>query len=238
MADAISKHSNYRRQLSGLGFTLVELLITMAIASVVMLAAFKAFESQSRVTNTQRAVVEQHQNARAAIQIMTKEIQNAGSDPVNFTVKAGSGFSFADVSTCTFSLDFTGGENNLYDDDKDEQVDNFETYDGKITPALGEVITYRLNNSQIERDSGTGWVTVAENIQSLVFTYLDEDNAILATPVANLSDIRKVRIALVASIADVGMGMASVSHKNNKMAQHDMRISSEVKVRNMWFDKL
>ncbi|HBN26506.1 MAG TPA: hypothetical protein DD405_03440 [Desulfobacteraceae bacterium] len=63
------------------GFTIVELLIAIAISSVVMAGIYAVFESQKRTYLTQEEVVEMQQNLRAGIDMMADEIRMAGYDP-------------------------------------------------------------------------------------------------------------------------------------------------------------
>ncbi|MFZ5570981.1 MAG: PilW family protein [Thermodesulfobacteriota bacterium] len=220
MVNTIIHRLGCKRKTGQEGFTLIELLVAMGIASIVLVGIYRAYESQVRSSNTQRAVVELHQNLRTAMYYLMRDIRMAGYDP---TGRAGAGFVTADVSTISFSWDVTGGEANAVDDDGDGTVDNNETYDGQLpVPPDFEGVTYTLAGTDIQRDG----VTIAENINSLVLTYLDENDAILATPVVNLEDIRKVQINIVGAGGAVGMGSASAINRT-------LRLMSEVKVRNI-----
>lgn len=59
------------------GFTLIEILITLVITSIVMMSIFSAFNTQSKSFNSQQQVTEMQQNARAAMDMMTREIRMA-----------------------------------------------------------------------------------------------------------------------------------------------------------------
>ena len=63
------------------GFTLIELLVAMAITSIVMAAVVSAYQLQVRGKNTQEALTDMNQTARAALEVMTNEIRSAGLDP-------------------------------------------------------------------------------------------------------------------------------------------------------------
>src|ERR671925_2289505 len=63
------------------GFTLVEVLVSMAIGMVVIAAVTNTFIMQSKFYNAQEQVNEMQQNARAAIDTMSREIKMAGYDP-------------------------------------------------------------------------------------------------------------------------------------------------------------
>ncbi len=63
---------------SSKGLTLVELLVVLAVSSILMAAIFGTFISQQKSYATQDQVVEMHQTLRAAIDRMTREIRMAG----------------------------------------------------------------------------------------------------------------------------------------------------------------
>jgi len=60
------------------GFTLIELLVAMALALVVIAALSSTFVIQQKTYNTQEQIAEMTQNARAATDMMTREIRMTG----------------------------------------------------------------------------------------------------------------------------------------------------------------
>jgi prepilin-type N-terminal cleavage/methylation domain-containing protein len=60
------------------GFTLVELLIAMTIGLIILAALSSTFLMQRKIYDVQEQIVEMVQNARAAMDIMTREIRMAG----------------------------------------------------------------------------------------------------------------------------------------------------------------
>jgi type IV pilus assembly protein PilW len=65
---------------NNLGFTLIELMIAMVIASIVAGAIMMAFDSQQKTQVNQQLVVEMQQDARAALYLMQQDIRMAGYD--------------------------------------------------------------------------------------------------------------------------------------------------------------
>ncbi len=71
------------------GFTLVELMITLLISGVIILAIYSAHSTQNRVFIAQEAVAEMQQNIRTGLAVMSRDIRMAGYD---LTAKANAGF--------------------------------------------------------------------------------------------------------------------------------------------------
>ncbi|MGD8975371.1 MAG: prepilin-type N-terminal cleavage/methylation domain-containing protein, partial [Desulfobacterales bacterium] len=63
------------------GFTLIELMIAIAIGSIVIAGTVMLFHRQIMANNTQRLIVSMQQNVRAAVSFMERDIRMAASDP-------------------------------------------------------------------------------------------------------------------------------------------------------------
>jgi type IV pilus assembly protein PilW len=63
------------------GFTLVELMVSMSIGMVILAAVTTTFMSQTRIYNAQEQINEMQQNARGALDIITREVKMAGYKP-------------------------------------------------------------------------------------------------------------------------------------------------------------
>jgi type IV pilus assembly protein PilW len=159
------------------GFTLVELLIAIAVGGVVMAGICSAYYSQQESFITQDQVSAMQQNLRAGLWFMEREIRMAGYDP---TGAANAGIVTANATSIRFTLDLNA------DGDTDDS---------------NEDITYSLYDSDGDGDSdlarkvGVGNnQPVADNINALNFVYLDQAGYITTT----LPDIRSVQVTLVA----------------------------------------
>ncbi len=134
----------FRRRISG--FTLVELLVSMAIVGIVLGAIYSLFISQSRTSSVQEQVVTMQKNLRAAIYFMEGEVRMAGYDPTN---SAAFGITDSSANTFSFSLDLN----------EDGVLDS------------GETTTYALNGMMLEKNGDP----IAENIDAVLFEYLKAD---------------------------------------------------------------
>lgn len=86
------------------GFTLVELLVALAMSALVMAAIFRLSMDQQKVHIAQGQVAEMQQNIRAAMTLLVKDIRMAGYDP---TKTAGAGCLAASAGSFHFSTDLT-----------------------------------------------------------------------------------------------------------------------------------
>ena len=201
------------------GFTLIEILIAMAIAGLVMTGIIRVYSQQVTVNNTQTIIRDMQQNIRAAMYYMEREIRMAGLDPSG---DADAGIEFAQTAEIRVSADTGGpgatpGDPNAFFNDAVE--DN-------------ERVTYRLE-PDVDRDGicdnlpantipcdlwriqgdptlvpPNGGV-IAQNIDAIDFLYVGDDrdpvtdcvtDCILgsAVPDNNLNNIRSVQITIVA----------------------------------------
>jgi type IV pilus assembly protein PilW len=208
------------------GFTLIELLIAMVISSFVMAAIYATYNAQLKSHVTQQVVVEMHQNARAAMFMLERELRLAGYDPLGADVAEIINAQFNEI---TFSMDLSGGEADLLDNDDDGLTDEPGETDGDINDAF-EQITYSLSNDldndgvadsldcNLQRQywDGAAWqpdlamdpddAIIATDIDALNFVYLDVDGNDLINyaltppqvPAADLDEIVSVQITIVA----------------------------------------
>ena len=68
------------------GFTLIELMVSIAIGMVVLASVATTFTSQTRAYSAQEQINQMEQNLRGALDIMTREIKMAGYRPNGGTV--------------------------------------------------------------------------------------------------------------------------------------------------------
>lgn len=162
------------------GFTIVELLIVMAMSGILMGAVYSTFYSQQKSYVLQEQISAMQQNSRAGMFYLEMEIRVAGCDP---TGNANARIITADPELITFTSDIRGAAaGSPPDGDTDDPNEN-------ITYSLGDIDGDGIGD-HLDRNNEI----VAEDIDALNFVYLDE----LGNVTATLSDIRSVQIALVA----------------------------------------
>ena len=179
------------------GFTLVELLIAMTIGLIILAALSSTFLIQRKTYDVQEQIVEMVQTARAAMDMMTREIRMAGYDPSG-TMSSDP----LDIPNAKFvGIPYDADELKIYADlngDANTDVAEYDTH---------EYIKYTMDSDypyEIRRDTGGGRQGFAENIQSFTFDYLDSaGNATTTT-----ADIRQIKITITVrtSKADADYG--------------------------------
>jgi type IV pilus assembly protein PilW len=162
------------------GITLVELMVTMVIVSIMGLALVGFLRSQHQTVNRQNDGVLATQNARAAVDMLARELRNAGYDPRGSGAAALTAME-ADSVAWTADLD--------EDDDVDDANPVADTY---------EEVAYW-------HDAGTStlvrWAMpslggvadpVSDGVDSLRLTYLDRTGA--ATADSSLVELILIRL--------------------------------------------
>jgi len=164
------------------GLTLPEILIAMAIGSLLLASITSSFMTQRRIYASREQVVEAQENVRWGLDTMAREIAMAGCDP---TGTSGAGISAASSATLQFTMDLNGDGDT---DDVNEQV-IYALYD-----ADGD------GHQGLGRDTGGGFQLVAENIANLSFLYTLADGTSTPNP-ADPGQIREIRVSLTGKTA-------------------------------------
>jgi len=193
------------------GFSLVELLVTMVVASIVMAAIFSVYAALTRSYTTQNAAAGVQQAVRATIDFMAEDIMMAGlTNPEEVYGTTDVGISEAGSTKMRFNLD------------RDMDGDT----DGKTPPPdvkdISENITYELIGNQLWITDDLGGEPLIDNvinnradINIPLFRYYRENDDDTPTnndlingldliedhgetdPVGDTSQIRTVEISLI-----------------------------------------
>jgi len=165
------------RTLHSAGFTLIEVLMCIAILSILFGTIYRTFDTFNRSYAKENVKAGVQQKSRIGIDLMARDIRLAGLDPLG---SANAGFNPANTNTT--SIQFTADLN--YDGDLDDPFED---------------MFYALNGNLLEQtsDLGSGPVTATllDNVTALTFTYLDQGDNLLPEPVA-VDQIRTVLISL------------------------------------------
>lgn len=183
------------------GFTMVELLVSTLLSSLVMVATYGIYRVQMHSVRAQEYRLDAQEYGRAALDMMVREIRNAGLNPLGAlsgtALGLGCGVGFAagapgvvaaDATTIGFTYDFQGGITPATPDgscdDPDEQITY--AYDTSGCPALGNI-------------TRNGVPLTDCNVSGLDLRYFRPDGTELTTrPVAptDLPNIQRVLITL------------------------------------------
>jgi type IV pilus assembly protein PilW len=185
---------NFRH--SNQGFTLVELMVAMVVSLLALGAIYSTFLNQQKSYVVQGETAAMHQNIRAAMFYLQREIRMAGCDPID---TANASILTANATSINFTEDVIG---NAPGSDSDG-----------VTDDPNENITYALdaNNNLVRTDPVNPPIVppvpqmVAQNIDAIDFVYLDGSsppNVLnpggINVPPGSLDQIRSVEITIVA----------------------------------------
>jgi type IV pilus assembly protein PilW len=128
-----------KKTIDNRGFTLIELIISMAVGAMVLMAIYSSFDSQAQSNVKQQQIVDVQQNLRGALYLIEQDIRMAGCDP---GATALPGIVTAGPNSFRFTLEIHNG----VDDDADtleDEADEFGIVDSTQN-ARGEDITFSL----------------------------------------------------------------------------------------------
>lgn len=155
--------------LSQKGTSLVELLIAMTLFVTIMAAVTSAYTLQRHTLAVQEDVNLMTAQAQTAMDLLSREVRTAGTNPFGVALTA-----------VTYDV------NQL-------RLQSDRNSDGDLLDADEDVI-YRFDaaNRRILRDSGTGTEVVADNIELLQWTYLDQNG----NPTAMSANIKQLDMTI------------------------------------------
>jgi prepilin-type N-terminal cleavage/methylation domain-containing protein len=178
------------------GFTLVELLIVVVLAGLLGAVTLDLFRTQNRLFRDQNRVVEVEQNLRAGLDLMLRELRNAGVQDQLAVYADAPGIAVADSNGVRLKQDLRS------------DLSSSGSPDGDVTDADEDVeYAFTRADSTLWRrtrgaDGDSGLLPVANYVTRLRLTYFNADGDSLAFPIAGaaLRDIRRVHIELTGAV--------------------------------------
>ena len=221
------------------GFSLVEMLVVMAIFGLVMAGLYTIFVSSNRLYLAQEEIVGAQQEARTALEIIGRQVRMAGciaeqnriggADAISgaawggdyrFGIEEARVDAGAKITALAFKADLDG-------DGKTDAVRYVYYHSDHATASRRNTIS-----CEIKTWSGGAWTNdtveqlFLENIQNLVLTYQLADGSTTETP-AKLEDIRGVNINLTAQT-----GKAVEPYQGGK-GYRTRQLISNIQIRNL-----
>ena len=223
--------SSSNKQATSGGFSLLELIIAMAITMALMTAASTLLANALRVRSRENQKSDALADTQRAINIISREIANAG-----------------------FNLNNNGivvGDSGLNQLRIRSNLNRFD-YDPPVTAAMrasvtdsGEDITYFLNEVELTKylarhdEYGTGSTVLANRIDSLNFHYFDQKVTYTALPnddditnpsAAEVTDLTKAKYIVIA--VSVTLDEVGTRGSPGYQPQYSVLLCSDVTLRN------
>ncbi len=155
------------------GFSLVELMISLAIFGVIMGVVFGFLVGARNSYSDTRERVQYQQSMRAVMSLMTREVRSTGCDPSSVGFES---FGIATTASMQCSMDLNG-DGDVTDSGPDESI----TY------------TYNAVSGELVRFDGALAMTILRGLNSLTFTYFDANGTVLGAVPLNALDRATVR---------------------------------------------
>ena len=158
---------------ASVGFTMVEMMMVLAIISIAFGTIYKSFEHLNRSTTTENVKAGIQQGVRIAVDFMVQDIRLAGLNPQG-TPDIGFKENLPDKIQFTMDANFDGDDDDTFED-----------------------ITYELISADgtLVQTNHLGPEVLVDNVSNLNFTYLDIDEQ----TTMDRSEIRSVIISLTMS---------------------------------------
>ena len=161
------------------GFTLVEVVLALALSTVTIGVIYHLYVSQVKDQAARENIFDMQQQARAALDLVSRELQMAGFDPrgVNRdTLKENDfwGITF-DSNTLRIKADLNG---NGVPADSNESI----------------VFSYDLETMTLRRNTGGGRQPLGEHIEAFSVKYFDSEGKVTAQS----ENIRQVEVTITA----------------------------------------
>ena len=204
----------------------------MALGLVLLGAVLKILVSQNRTNAVQQEVAYAQQNVRAAMDLMVREIRNAGYNPAD--VSGFEGILAADATYIRIQSDLNG------DGDTDDAPGS-----GPAAPDLEdpyEDVTSKFDSGNLILRRGARNdptvapepTTMVENVTNLQFGYVLEDGTMLNPPGAPLTAAQREDLRAVI----IGLSVRTENRDPDTKQYRNRGLINAVRIRNMGFQDI
>ena len=173
------------------GFTIVELLVAMAIVGLILGAIYAVFTSSNRSYHTQDRVVDTQQGLRVGVDFMVRDIRLAGLDPEETAL-----FEIEEATATLIQFTADLNMNGVIDENNRERV--AYQFSGSELQRCNLDTAYEDNPGTPPPDRvPQTWDSLIENVNNLTFEYLDAAGNDLGEPGTDETELAKVRTVVI-----------------------------------------
>lgn len=183
------------------GFSLIELLIAMAITSVIAAAIYTVYRSSVESSMVQNTAAGVQQSVRAALEMMVQDIRMAGYYPNNFANEVERDSYFINkpaeripgvMVLVNKDIQRWNGNSWVNEDDKARiefinsdsiKVTSDRSGDGVIGNDSFEILIYELKDGVLRQISRGDAQPVINNVTNLIFTPVNQDGKVIAVDI-------------------------------------------------------
>jgi type IV pilus assembly protein PilW len=142
-------------------------MVAMAVAGIVLMAIYSAYQTQSSINRTQTVVLNMQQNIRGAMYLLESEIRSAGYEQSATGTFGITDIRFRDINN---GLNLNGNSSITFTSDLNDNgaIDTNETFSFSIYDYPATAPDGILD---LARDNGAGRQPIAESIQALFLAY-------------------------------------------------------------------
>lgn len=160
------------------GFTLVELLVTLAISGLLLAAVSKLFISSNKMYTVQEQVLRIQQDVRYGLDTIARDIRMAGYNPTEDAISAG----FTTANGTNLRVQYDYNENGTCGIDREYQY------------------SASSRSLEVQRDGSGGFHTLIKDVNSTSLQYTLTNGTVTSNPADN-KEIRRVTINICGQIS-------------------------------------